>query len=295
VAGRGRTPAIITSHTGYKVYKPTPAGWLAVATLEVLERASAERDAAEEEAAAAVAGTGIGLANVVGGRNVRIITGTPWNPARWHHGDGKRGRQIRTIAGVSRTALSVMVVVLSLFPPPPPPACLVHPFTLTAGCARALTRSHRLARLDLAGSPVPPSPFTSRNIQTLPPPRPRRGGDPHRANFETPFKYPSVHVSSILATRRLVLPRAHDIPSCQQSCSYECNCARVTAFRKVYRFGIEFSDWIIEHSARRDVSSIVSAAFNRRCRRLGYSLDPQFSSPRRFPHSKIPRCLLLKF
>jgi len=89
--------------------------------------------------------------------------------ARWHHGDGKRGRQIRTIAGVSRTALSVMVVVLSLSPPPssplpppprpspplpPPPACLVHPFTLTAGCARALTRFHHLARLDLAGSPV---------------------------------------------------------------------------------------------------------------------------------------------
>jgi len=38
VAGGGRTPAIITSHTGYKVYKPTPAGWLVVA---------AERDAEE--------------------------------------------------------------------------------------------------------------------------------------------------------------------------------------------------------------------------------------------------------
>lgn len=112
-----RTLAIITSHTGCKVYKPTPPEascwryrrrWLRAsgATLRWKEMPVRRRRDGSS-------GRGGGrLANVEGGRNVRIITRTPWNP--WHRGDGKRDRQIRTIAGVSRTALSVMVVVLPL-------------------------------------------------------------------------------------------------------------------------------------------------------------------------------------
>lgn len=117
--------------------------------------AAEERDAGEGrgrgEGSGGVGGGGGGsggrLANVEGGRNVRIITRTPWNP--WHRGDGKRGRQIRTIAGVSRTALSVMVVVLlpsssssssRSLPCFPPSASSVCPCL-----ARALTSFHPLS------------------------------------------------------------------------------------------------------------------------------------------------------
>lgn len=99
------------------------------------------------------------LANVEGGRNVRIITRTLWNP--WHRGDGKRGRQIRTIAGVSRTALSVMVVVLH------PSSSRLRPrFPILRALARARlstlsSRSHGFSRSSRA-----------RNIQNLPLARP---------------------------------------------------------------------------------------------------------------------------
>jgi len=97
--------------------------------------------------------------------------------ARWHHGDGKRGRQIRTIAGVSRTALSVMVVVLSLSPPSSPSAAsLPRPplYTHRRLCPRPhsfppsrSSRSRGLPRFSL--------PLSLPLAIYKPPRRPRRG------------------------------------------------------------------------------------------------------------------------
>lgn len=141
------TSAIITSHTGYKVYKPTPGGWLLGSDGGGGARRAAgteERDAVGSDGGGRDGGDGGRLANVEGGRNVRIITRTLWNP--WHRGDGKRGRQIRTIAGVSRTALSVMVVVL--FPSSSRSVPFSHP-------PRARAFPPSLGRLDLLAFLVP--------------------------------------------------------------------------------------------------------------------------------------------
>lgn len=118
----------------------------------------------------------------------------PWNP--WHRGDGKRGRQIRTIAGVSRTALSVMVVVLlpSSSYSDLPPVC--HPAVASAyPCSRPYSfPPSRLSRsLGFSRS------FRARNIHTYP-----IASDLIYANFEIFVKYPVVHESSILTTSLLI-------------------------------------------------------------------------------------------
>lgn len=126
-------------------------------------------------------GGGGRLANVEGGRNVRIITRTPWNP--WHRGDGKRDRQIRTIAGVSRTALSVMVVVL--LPSPPAPlarrfsrvlstACLLAPLFVSTlslvSISRVFSFLSRAPNLSRARNIQTPSPTTWSTQTSRPPP-----------------------------------------------------------------------------------------------------------------------------
>lgn len=124
------------------------------------EVAAEERDAVGSDGGGRDGGGGGRLANVEGGRNVRIITRTLWNP--WHRGDGKRGRQIRTIAGVSRTALSVMVVVL--FPSSSRCVPFSHPLRARAFPPSRPSRSPGFSRSSLA-----PNLSRARNIQN---PRP---------------------------------------------------------------------------------------------------------------------------
>lgn len=82
----------------------------------------------------------------------RLSREPPWNP--WYRGENGAG-QIRTIAGVSRTALSVMVVVLPLILLSL--SLSLYPVSLTFSFAiestRALIHFHPLARLNLSSFP----------------------------------------------------------------------------------------------------------------------------------------------
>lgn len=133
------------------------------------------------------------LANVEGGRNVRIITRTPWNP--WHRGDGKRGRLDK-----NHSRCVTYRFECDGRRSPPIPLTLETPFPEVPACPRAL------APLLPRSPPSPTFPrrhlSRARNIQTPSP------DDLIRANFETlplstrpPGPVPP-HGSSIFATRR---------------------------------------------------------------------------------------------